>query len=324
MEDDPGLARLVQITLERAGCIVDVARDGEEGLAMYAAGSYDVVAVDQNMPVHNGLEVIRILASQGPLPPVVMITGGGSEEIAVEAMKLGARDYIVKDMDGRYIELLPTVIEQVLQQQRLAEEKQRAEEELRIRDSAIASSINAIALADLEGTLRYVNHSFLKLWGYDDDKEILGRSAVEFWQVEEEAAVVIETLRDKGSWIGQLVARRRDGTLFDVQLSASMVTDEAGKPISMMASFVDITERKQAEEALKRRLEQLISLNKASQAVTASLELNQVLAEIVSLASEVVASDYAGVVLINYNARTELYQITSQTSGLGFSVFIGD
>ncbi|MDY7078035.1 MAG: response regulator, partial [Chloroflexota bacterium] len=131
MEDDPGLARLFQKKLKRAGYLVNVARNGEEGLAMYSAGSYDVLAVDQAMPVHNGLEVIRLLASQGPLPPTIVVTGAGSEQIAVEAMKLGASDYIVKDVDGGYLDLLPAVIERVLQQQRLLEEKLRAEEALR-------------------------------------------------------------------------------------------------------------------------------------------------------------------------------------------------
>jgi diguanylate cyclase (GGDEF)-like protein len=60
---------------------------------------------------------------------MIMVTGSGSEQIAVEAMKLGAGDYVVKDVDGGYLNLLPTVIERVLRQRRLLEEKQRAEEE---------------------------------------------------------------------------------------------------------------------------------------------------------------------------------------------------
>jgi two-component system sensor histidine kinase/response regulator len=127
MEDDPGVARLVQKRLQRAGYVVAIARDGEEGLTMYAPGTYDLLMVDQSMPVHDGLDVIRFLASRDSLPPTVMITGAGSETIAVEAMKLGARDYIVKDVEGGYLELLPTVIAQVLAQQRLLEEKQQAE-----------------------------------------------------------------------------------------------------------------------------------------------------------------------------------------------------
>ena len=131
MEDDTGLARLLKKRLEREGYSVAIARDGGEGLSMYAAAPYDVVAVDQNMPVHDGLEVIRILASRWSLPPVIMITGAGNEKIAVEALKMGARDYIVKDVEGGYLDLLPPVIDRVVYQHRLAEEKRQADEALR-------------------------------------------------------------------------------------------------------------------------------------------------------------------------------------------------
>ncbi len=132
MEDDPGLARLLQKKLERLGYAVDVARDGEEGLAMFnaAAGSYDVVTVDQTMPGRDGLEVIGILASRDPLTPTIMVTGTGDERTAVRALQKGACDYIVKDAEGRFLDLLPAVIEQALRRRQLAEEKRRAEEEL--------------------------------------------------------------------------------------------------------------------------------------------------------------------------------------------------
>ena len=148
IEDDVGAARLLQKRLERAGYGVDVAHDGEQGLAMYAADSYDVVIVDQDMPVRDGLEVIRLLASQGSLPPVIMVTGSGSEKIAVEAIKLGAGDYVVKDVDGGYLDLLPTVIERVLRQRRLVEERQRAEESLRRRAAELET------LAQVSSALR--------------------------------------------------------------------------------------------------------------------------------------------------------------------------
>jgi len=131
MEDDTGLARLFQKRLRNAGYTVDIAHDGGEGLTKFAEGSYDLLALDQNMPVHDGLEVIRILASQGSLPPTIMVTGAGNEQTAIQAMKLGARDYIVKDVDLGYLDLLPTVIEQVLQQQHTIEEKQQAQQALR-------------------------------------------------------------------------------------------------------------------------------------------------------------------------------------------------
>lgn len=152
MEDDVGLARLLQRKLEHAGYVVDLATNGEEGLSMYEDGTYDVVAVDQNMPVHDGIEVIRILSSKGPLPPTIMVTGTGDEETAVKAMKLGAGDYIVKDVDGGYLELLPSVIEQVLHRQRLAEEKQAAVRALeqRTRDLALLNEVGQSLTSTLD------------------------------------------------------------------------------------------------------------------------------------------------------------------------------
>ena len=131
-------------------------------------------------------------------------------------------------------------------------ERKQAEEALRIKDFALASSINAIAFADLQDKLFYVNPSFLKLWCYDDKQEVLGRPAVEFWQVPERAEAVFDALRDQGGWVGELVAKRKDGSLFDVQLSASMVKDPMGNPICRIASFVDITEQKRSQQELRQ------------------------------------------------------------------------
>jgi signal transduction histidine kinase/DNA-binding response OmpR family regulator len=183
MEDDVGLARLLQKRLQQAGCVVDIAPDGEQGLAMYEDGNYDVVAVDQNMPVHSGLEVIRIMATQGALPPMIMVTGTGDEQTAVEAMKLGAGDYIVKDVDGGYLELLPTVIEQVLHQRQLAEEKRRAVEALeqRNRDLTLLNKLgqSLTATLELQQVVDRLLHAVTEIigaeggsvWLWDDERE---------------------------------------------------------------------------------------------------------------------------------------------------------
>ena len=121
MEDDAGLAHLCRKALERAGYAVDLAADGEEGLAMYNAARYDVVALDHAMPVYDGLEVIRRLSARGPLPPIVMVTGAGNERTAVEAMKLGAYDYVVKDTEAVYLDLLPAVIDQAIRRRYVEE-----------------------------------------------------------------------------------------------------------------------------------------------------------------------------------------------------------
>jgi PAS domain S-box-containing protein len=146
-------------------------------------------------------------------------------------------------------------------------DRKRVEEELRVKDRAIESAISAIAFAESGGNLTYVNRAFLELWGYAHDQEVLGRPTVEFWQAQEKAQEVIEALRAGDAWVGEMIAKKRDGSLFDVQVSASMVTDAAGTPTHMMGSFVDITERKRAEDALlatKEHLEHLLKTNPAS------------------------------------------------------------
>ncbi len=140
-------------------------------------------------------------------------------------------------------------------------ERKRAEEALRIGENALASSINAVAMTDLEGNLSYVNDSFLKMWGYDNAKEVLGKPAVQFWKTEEKALEVVGVLKERGWWVGELTAKGKDGSFFVVHLSTSIVKNEAGKPICRMASFIDITERKQAEEAMKSSRGYLEKLN---------------------------------------------------------------
>jgi len=136
-------------------------------------------------------------------------------------------------------------------------DRKRAEEELRVKDSAIESSLNAIALSDLDGKLTYVNPSFVRLWGYDSEEEVLGKPVFSFWRQAKEAGRVAEEVKRQGSWSGELRAKRKDGTGFDASLSSSVVTNERGQPICMMGSFMDITQRKRAEEALRQSKDRL-------------------------------------------------------------------
>jgi signal transduction histidine kinase len=130
MEDDAAQARLVQRCLELSGYIVDLAGDGEAGLAACERNGYDMIIVDQTMPGLSGLDVIRELEARGKTPPMIMVTGTGNERIAVEAMKLGVSDYLVKDLEGGFVNVLPLVVRRAIGQRHLLREKQRMEREL--------------------------------------------------------------------------------------------------------------------------------------------------------------------------------------------------
>ena len=130
MEDDVAQARLAKKRLEMSGYMVDIAADGPRGLAACKATDYDAVVVDQTMPGMSGLEVIRTLAAEGAMPPTIMVTGTGSEQVAVEAMKLGVLDYLAKDLEGGFVNMLPLVVDRAVEQHRLVLEKQHMAREL--------------------------------------------------------------------------------------------------------------------------------------------------------------------------------------------------
>ncbi len=130
-------------------------------------------------------------------------------------------------------------------------ERKRAELDLRIKDMAIASSLDAISLTDFSQRVLYVNQAVLDLWGYDDPDEVLGRPISIFWEYLEDTVQVVDAIQREGRWSGELTARRRDGTVFTAQVSVVRVTAEDGTPLVDMGSVIDITEQKKAEEGLK-------------------------------------------------------------------------
>ncbi|NIP28341.1 MAG: PAS domain S-box protein [Phycisphaerae bacterium] len=130
-------------------------------------------------------------------------------------------------------------------------ERKFAEQSLQLRNTAVESSINGIAFVDMVGNLIYVNDSFLKLWGYSDEKQVLGKPAIGFWIDVDKAEEIRKIVSDQGSWTGELVAKGKDGSTFDVELSASLIKDENANPVCLMSSFVDVTERRKAEDALR-------------------------------------------------------------------------
>lgn len=126
----------------------------------------------------------------------------------------------------------------------------KIEAEMKIKNSAISSSLNAIMLADLDGNLFYINKSFLKMWGYEKEEEVIGKPMLMFWKTKGKYVEVIDTLFNKGEWIGELTGMRKDHTAFQVQLSTNLIKDDSKKPLCMMGSFVDITKYNHMVNAL--------------------------------------------------------------------------
>ena len=268
VEDDEGLSQLMQENLQQAGFDAQVVSNGAEAMARISNNSIPLLLMDYQLPDMSGKQLIETLTERQFNVPFVVVTGQGNEKVAVEMMKLGARDYLLKDT--AFFDILPLSVERVLEQLAIEKELSDTVEKMWIKDAAIDSSTNSIAITDLIGNLTYVNTSFLTLWRYDNEEDVLGRHLVDFLQMQmkETAAELIKAVLEKGEWEEELVARRKDGSIFDISLSANIVTNNKGNPICMMAFFTDITERKRAEEKLEQSLHRLQrALNGAIQAI---------------------------------------------------------
>jgi DNA-binding NtrC family response regulator len=116
VDDERNIRNNLRTLLEVEGYKVDVAGNGDEGLQHVKEGRYDIVFVDIQMPTMDGLELLRYLRGLRPKMPVVMLTAYGTVSRAVDAMKLGAVDFIEKPFDPKNILAL---CEEILQRQKI-------------------------------------------------------------------------------------------------------------------------------------------------------------------------------------------------------------
>lgn len=256
MEDNPALARLLQKSLLRKGYQVDVVADGAAGLTVLEGTSYDLILADYDMPVCGGIEVIATLAARGVDIPVIMVTGNGSEKVAVEALKQGAADYVVKDLEMGYIELLPIVIEQVLTRQELLREKELMAEMIRDREERyrrlVELSPDGIAI-HVGDRIAFINAAGARLLGASDPTGVIGRRVADLVSPDylclvRDQLASESTGSDAVPWFEERLTLP-GGRAVDVELAAVPFSHEGEEALQVIIR--DITEKKLA----KRRLE---------------------------------------------------------------------
>jgi PAS domain S-box-containing protein len=236
--------------------------DNEKGF-IEALKNYkpDIILSDYNLPQFNGMEAIKLAKEISPLIPVIIVTGSINEEIAVECIKAGAKDYVIKE---NLIRLGPAV-SQALENITLIEDRIKAEKALQENEekyrTLFETAHDAIFMADAEsGMILDANMSASILTGYSKE-ELIGRhqsflhpkSETEKYSANFKKAVVA-----KGTVFTEIDIVHKDGSVIPVEISSGGITIISGKQVHL-GIFRDISERKLAEKKIQESVQKLTS-----------------------------------------------------------------
>lgn len=219
---------------------------------------FDIVITDYQLRWSLGLEILQDIKKHHPNCPVIMFTGTGNEEIAVSAMKAGLDDYVVKH--PKHFVRVPVAVRLALKHANDREERTRAEKALYESEekfrNIFESSPNAITVTDLDGNIIECNQAMLELHGFPSKDDVIGINAFDLIAKKDHDRAIENIKRTMGEGMVKNVEYTfltKDGKEFPAELSAGVIMDLSGKPVSYMALTKDITDQKRAEEDMKKR-----------------------------------------------------------------------
>jgi PAS domain S-box-containing protein len=126
-------------------------------------------------------------------------------------------------------------------------DRKKAETARLLHEKAMASSPSGIVITDLKGKITYLNDAFVEIIGHKNKEDPLGGNALDLIGYEDIGPQIFEEIIEKGHYSGEYSRYRSDGSLIDVHIMASLITDDTGTPSHLMATITDITKVKEAE-----------------------------------------------------------------------------
>lgn len=268
VEDSENDMKLLLEELQRGGyeAVHERVQTPAELISALQRHAWDVVLSDYVLPQFSGPDALKLLRENGFDTPFIAISGVYGEEAAVDMMKAGANDYIVKSNLSR---LVPA-IERELEAAQSRRARVRAETAMQFLAAIVESSDDAIYGKDLDGNIISWNKAAERIFGYTAD-EIIGHSIAILYPVDrrDELIDTMERIR-QGRRVGlyETVRLRKDGQFIPASVTVSPMLDHRGKVVGASAITRDITLRKNDEadrfkliEELTESLKQVKTLN---------------------------------------------------------------
>lgn len=258
LEDNELDAELNQeqlLLLEDYNCVVKLIQDKESFIKeINACPQPELILCDYNLPSYNGMEALKDLNSHKLNIPFIFVTGTMQEEVAVDAIKAGAWDYVVKDRLFR----LPLAITSVLKLKKEKDIAVEADKRAQRLIRGIDETSMQVVVIDKDFKIDYVNQNFTKISGKKPD-EILGEplSAIYPEEKKQLSKKIYHILNQKKSYQGDLKVIRADGIEYWEHITVTPIFNEQGEIKSYTLIAENITEQKELEENLIKSLKEL-------------------------------------------------------------------
>jgi len=262
IEDDPAHAELIQRAFEDRGngAHLTIAQTLSQARVHLTGFQPMLIIADWRLPDGDSSELLtgELHASA---PPIIIMTSYGSERNAVEAIKAGALDYIIKSSES--MTDMPHIAERAIQQWKILQEQERIQKALAERESQFRllaeNSSDIISRHDIHGNILYISPACRILLGYEPS-ELIGQSVLSFFHPAD--AKSIRDLLSSPAWTDPTAAipyraRHKNGDYIWLETTAKVIYDQENHVTEIQASSRDITERKQAQVNLQRANEDL-------------------------------------------------------------------
>jgi len=247
-----------QILMDMGNFEINCARSVDEAFKKLATGNFDVVVSDYEMPQKNGLQFLKELREKKNRIPFVLFTGKGREEVAIEALNLGANRYLNKNGNSEtvYCELCHCINEVV----RIKNAERETKSSVSLLKATLESTADGILVVDRDGKIADFNQKFCKLWR-------IPKTIMDYKDDNKTIAFVLDQLKDPEGFLKKVrelysqpeaesfdVLEFKDGRIFERYSQAQWLDNLI---IGRVWSFRDITEQKKIEEALKQERNKL-------------------------------------------------------------------
>ena len=280
VEDDEGFGQLLKKSLKRLGYEVDLFSTGSELLQYYIGRENELLITDYKLPDMNGKELIRALQKKtGQNPEFITLTGFGNEKLAVEMMKMGSRDYIVKEPDLIY--LLPSILVQVTHTIENEKKLEQTQKELKKHFELLKETGELAQLGgweiDLQTNKVYWTDEIRKIHEVDENYIPSLEEAINFYPGESRIRIkkAVECAIKEGKEYNlelKFITAKGNELWVNAIGKPEM---KRGKCVSLQGTFQDITNRKKAEENLKAAYQQMEASEQQLRAANQQLAANE-------------------------------------------------